>query len=58
MAILWLVILTIGAVALIASLYFGKARNITRLHRDVARSERRARDPGEDIRRDPRYRGE
>ncbi len=56
MPTIWLIILTIGAMALIAAMYFGKARNAKAPPGDLERAEQGARDLREEIRRDPEYR--
>ena len=56
MPTIWLIILTVGALALIAAMYFGKFRN--QHGRGVGRAERGAEELREDIRRDPEYREE
>ena len=54
MDVIWLIVLTIGALALIAAIYIGKARN--QKTGGVGRAERGAEELREDIRRDPEYR--
>ncbi len=56
MPTLWLIVLTIGAFALIAAMYFAKARNRDASRGSFNRSERGARELREEIRRDPEYR--
>jgi len=56
MPTIWLIILTIGAMALIAAMYFGKARNKNAPPGELERAERGARELREDIRKDPEYR--
>lgn len=56
MSTLWLIILTIGAFALIGGMYFAKARNRDAPRGNLRRAERGARELREEIRRDPEYR--
>jgi len=58
MATVFLILLTVGALALIAAMYYGKARNANASSGELARSERGAKELREEIRRDPEYREE
>ena len=58
MPTIWLIVLTIGAAALIAAIYFNKARNRNAPRGDFNRAERGAEELREDIQRDPRYKEE
>jgi hypothetical protein len=55
MPTVWLIILTIGALALIVTIYFAKSRNANS-RGSFGRAERGAEQLREDIRRDPEYR--
>ena len=57
MPTVWLIILTIGALALIATIYLAKSRNAD-TRGSLGRAERGAEQLREDIRRDPEYREE
>ena len=56
MAVIWLIVLTIGAIALIATMYFGKSRNDKAPPGQLGRAERGARELRQEIRNDPEYR--
>jgi len=58
MATIWLILLTVGAIALISAMYFGKVRNGNARRGELARSERGAKEVRDEIRRDPEYREE
>jgi hypothetical protein len=58
MPTIWLIVLTIGAMALIAAMYFGMARNKSAPPGDLTRAERGARELREELQRDPEYREE
>jgi len=57
MPTLWLIVLTVGALALIVAIYFGKIRNAN-TRGSIGRAERGAKQVREEIRRDPEYREE
>lgn len=55
MSAIWLVVLTIGAIALIAAMYFGKARN-AQADSNLREAERGAKHLREEMRHDPEFR--
>lgn len=56
MSTIWLILLTVGAAALIGAIYFAKARNENAPRSEIRRAERGARELREQLQRDPEYR--